>query len=121
MVILGIPNIHILSQTEQTPPKTQGDLLGLHLQGLVKQVHPDTGVSSKAISIMNSFVNDTFVRIASEALRLAHLNGGSIISSREIQTSVRMLWPGEFASESSKAVTIYISSKRIHISVSYLI
>jgi hypothetical protein len=36
-----------------------------------KQLHPDTGVSSKAMSIMNSFVNDIFVRIASEASRLA--------------------------------------------------
>ena len=33
------------------------DLLSLHLQ-VLKQVHPDTGISSKAMSIMNSFVND---------------------------------------------------------------
>ena len=31
---------------------------------VLKQVHPDTGVSSKAMSIMNSFVNDLFERIA---------------------------------------------------------
>merc|ERR1712083_36563 len=34
---------------------------------VLKQVHPDTGVSSKAMSIMNSFVNDIFERIAAEA------------------------------------------------------
>jgi histone H2B len=27
-----------------------------------KQVHPDTGISSKEMSIMNSFVNDIFER-----------------------------------------------------------
>merc|ERR1712066_100651 len=40
---------------------------------VLKQVHPDTGISSKGMSIMNSFVNDLFERIASEASRLAHL------------------------------------------------
>ena len=40
----------------------------------MKQVHPDTGVSSKAMSIMNSFVNDLFERIAAEASKLAHYN-----------------------------------------------
>ena len=35
---------------------------------VLKQVHPDTGVSSKAMSIMNSFVNDLFERIAAEAI-----------------------------------------------------
>ena len=37
---------------------------------VLKQVHPDTGVSSKAMSIMNSFVNDLFERIAAEASKL---------------------------------------------------
>jgi histone H2B len=69
----------------------------VYIYKVLKQVHPDTGVSSKAMSIMNSFVNDIFERIAGEAARLAHLNGRSTISSREIQTSVRLLLPGELA------------------------
>ena len=82
---------------------------------VLKQVHPDTGVSSKAMSIMNSFVNDLFERIAAEASRLAHYNKRSTITSREIQTAVRLLLPGELAkhavSEGTKAVTKYTSSK----------
>ncbi|CAF0779186.1 unnamed protein product [Brachionus calyciflorus] len=82
---------------------------------VLKQVHPDTGVSSKAMSIMNSFVNDIFERIASEASKLSTHNGRSTISSREIQTAVRLLLPGELAkhavSEGTKAVTKYTSSK----------
>lgn len=34
---------------------------------VLKQVHPDTGISNKAMAILNSFVNDIFERIASEA------------------------------------------------------
>jgi histone H2B len=87
----------------------------IYIYKVLKQVHPDTGISSKAMSIMNSFVNDLFERIASEASRLAHYNKRSTITSREIQTSVRLLLPGELAkhavSEGTKAVTKYTSSK----------
>ncbi|XP_060864370.1 histone H2B-like [Metopolophium dirhodum] len=62
-----------------------------------------------AISIMNSFVNDLFERIAAESSRLAHYNKRSTKSSREIQTAVRLLLPGELAKhavcERTKAVT----------------
>jgi histone H2B len=67
------------------------------------------------MSIMNSFVNDIFERIANEASRLSHHNDKHTISSREIQTAVRLLLPGELAkhavSEGTKAVTKYTSSK----------
>ncbi|CAH1252697.1 HIST2H2BE [Branchiostoma lanceolatum] len=43
----------------------------IYIYKVLKQVHPDTGISSKAMSIMNSFVNDVFERIAGEASRLA--------------------------------------------------
>lgn len=86
-----------------------------YIYNVLKQVHPDVGTSSKAMSIMNSFVNDIFERIASEASRLALQNKKSTISSREIQTAVRLLLPGELAkhavSEGTKAVTKYTSSK----------
>ncbi|XP_053698265.1 histone H2B-like [Sabethes cyaneus] len=87
----------------------------IYIYKVLKQVHPDTGISSKAMSIMSSFVNDIFERIAAEASRLAHYNKRSTITSREVQTSVRLLLPGELAkhavSEGTKAVTKYTSSK----------
>ncbi|XP_041637303.1 uncharacterized protein LOC121505818 [Cheilinus undulatus] len=74
---------------------------------VLKQVHPDTGISSKAMSIKKSFVNDIFERIVAEASRLAHYNKRSTITTREIQTAVRLLLPGELAkhavSEGTKA------------------
>ena len=87
----------------------------IYIYKVLKQVHPDTGISSKAMSIMNSFVNDIFERIATEASRLAHYNKKHTISSREIQTAVRLHLPGELSkhavSEGTKAVTKYTSSK----------
>ncbi|XP_070637722.1 uncharacterized protein [Bos indicus] len=87
----------------------------VYVYKVLKQVHLDTGISSKAMGIMNSFVNDIFERIAGEASRLAHYNKHLTITSREIQTTERLLLPGELAkhtvSEGTKAVTKYTSSK----------
>ncbi|XP_057588683.1 histone H2B type 2-K1 [Hippopotamus amphibius kiboko] len=86
-----------------------------YIYKVLKQVHPDIGISSKAMSIMNSFVNDVFERLAGEAARLAQYSGRTTLTSREVQTAVRLLLPGELAkhavSEGTKAVTKYTSSK----------
>jgi histone H2B len=85
-----------------------------YIYKVLKQVHPDTGISSKAMSIMNSFINDAFERIAVEAGKLVRYNKKGTLSSREIQTSVRLILPGELAkhavSEGTKAVTKYTSN-----------
>ncbi|XP_010134381.1 PREDICTED: histone H2B, gonadal-like [Buceros rhinoceros silvestris] len=58
----------------------------VYIYKVLKQVHPDTGISSKAMSIMNSFVNDIFERLPGEMDKQA-------------------------VSEGTKAVTKYTSSK----------
>ena len=67
------------------------------------------------MGILNSFVNDIFERIAAEASKLASYNKRTTLSSREIQTAVRLILPGELAkhavSEGTKAVTKYTSAK----------
>ncbi len=72
-------------------------------------MHPDTGISNKAMLIMESFVVDIFQKLADEASKLAAYNKKATISSREIQTAVRLLLPGELSkhaiSEGTKAVT----------------
>lgn len=76
---------------------------------VLRQVHAKFGISKKAMLIMNSFVEDTFDRIASEAGRLCKYNKKDTLSAREIQTAVRLVLPGELAkhavSEGTKAVT----------------
>ncbi|XP_044761671.1 histone H2B-like [Coccinella septempunctata] len=104
-----------ISKTDKKKKRKRKESYAIYIYKVLKQVHPDTGISSKAMSIMNSFVNDIFERIAAEASRLAHYNKRSTITSREIQTAVRLLLPGELAkhavSEGTKAVTKYTSSK----------
>ncbi|UYV72701.1 hypothetical protein LAZ67_10000350 [Cordylochernes scorpioides] len=70
-------------------------------------VHPDTGISIKAMSIMNSFVNDIFERIAGES------PGPLQQAPHQQGDPVRLLLPGDLAmhavSEGTKAVTKYTS------------
>ena len=86
----------------------------LYIFKVLKQVHPNMGISSQAMSIMNSFINDLFEKLMAEAAKLARYNKKSTITSREIQTSVCLILPGELAkhavSEGTKAVTKFTSS-----------
>ena len=102
--------------TKRRTHKRRRESFGIYIYKVLKQVHPDTGISSKAMSIMNSFVYDIFERISKEASHLAHYGKRATITSREIQTAVRLLLPGELAkhavSEGTKAVTKYTSTVR---------
>ena len=82
---------------------------------VLKQVHPDIGISTKSMSIMESFMMDIFEKIAAEASKLARLNKQSTILSRDIQTATKLLLPGELCkhavSEGIKSVAKYNASK----------
>jgi histone H2B len=81
---------------------------------VLKQVHPEVGASKKAIAVLNSAINDIFERIATEAGSLARYNKKSTVSSREVQSAVRLVLPGELAkhaiSEGTKAVTKFTAA-----------
>ncbi|KAJ1028764.1 hypothetical protein NDA16_001929 [Ustilago loliicola] len=95
--------------------KVRKETYSTYIYRVLKQVHPDIGISNKAMAILNSFVQDIFERIATEASKLASYNKKSTISSREIQTAVRLILPGELSkhaiSEGTKSVTKFSSSK----------
>ena len=69
---------------EEEEAQEEGVFLHVYIYKMLKQVLLDTGISSKTISIMNSFVKDIFERIATEASRLSHYNKRSTITFREI-------------------------------------
>lgn len=76
---------------------------------VLKQVHPDCGISKKGMNVMNSFVEDIFGRICQESSQLCRYNKKHTVSSKDIQSAVRLILPGELAkhaiSEGTKAVT----------------
>merc|ERR1712238_636003 len=108
-------------QSSKQAPKKMGkrskkrvESYSTYIYKVLKQVHPDTGISKKGMSIMNSFITDIFERIAGEAGKLATNNKKATLSSHEIKTAVRLMLPGELAnhaeSAGTKAVTNFSSA-----------
>jgi histone H2A len=95
----------------RAPRKKNSVSFHTYVYKVLKQVHPDTGMSKQTSAIMDSFCLDIFKRVAREAMFLAEINKKTTITSREIQTAVRLILPGELAkhavSEGTKAVTKY--------------
>eukprot|EP00347_Sterkiella_histriomuscorum_P021859 403332520 len=94
--------------------KKRTETFSVYIYRVLKQVHPETGISKRSMHIMNSFIGDIFEKIALEASKLVRYNKKHTLSSREVQTAVRLLLPGELAkhavSEGTKAVTKYSSA-----------
>lgn len=78
---------------------------------VVKQVRPDASISSKAMASVCSMVRHFLDRLGREAAELVELNKRLTLDSRDIQTAVRLVLPGELAkhavSEGTKAITSY--------------
>jgi histone H2A len=84
--------------------------LATYVYRVLKQVHPDTGISKMAMQVVDDLAMDTLRRVAAEAAHLVDVvKVGKTVTSREIQTAVRLVFPGELAkhavSEGTKAVT----------------
>lgn len=89
-----------------------------YIYEVLKQVHPDAGMSGDGLSQMNNLIRIMIRRIMDCVNRLMlNSNGRKTISSREIQCAVRLALPGELAkhavSEATKAVTKYNSNEGV--------
>lgn len=94
--------------------KKRKESFKIFIHRVMKDVHPDMKMSTRAMGIVNSFINDMFERLASEASRLAKYSRRPTLNSRDVQTAVRLILPGELSkhavSEGTKAVAKYTSS-----------
>ena len=97
---------------KKTNRRKKFDSYSVYIYRVLKNIHGEVGISKKAMNIMNSFIHDTFDRIATEGSKLVRFNKRRTLSSREVQSAVKLILPGELArhavSEGTKAVTKYI-------------
>ena len=82
---------------------------------VLAQVHPDYGMSGQAMKSMIGLTGGVAQWIVQQAVDLCHADNKKTLSSREVQTAVRLCFPGELAkhgvSEGVKAVTKFLDSK----------
>ena len=82
----------------------------LYIQRAMKDVSKDVSLSGKSMKVVNSFVNDIFERVATQASNLARASKKKTIGSSEMQTAVRLVLPAELAkhamAEATKATKV---------------
>jgi histone H2B len=96
--------------------KKRKETYSRYIYQVLKQVHPETGISTKSMRVMNSLINDIFDRIATEAGRLAKKTKRKTLRAHEMQFAVMLMLPGELRkhgmSEGCKAVTKFNTEAR---------
>ena len=95
--------------------KKKGENLNLYIYKVLKQIHPDIGLSKNAMSVLNSFMLDVFDRLATEAANAVKYTKKNTMDARAIECAVRLCLPGEFAKhaqkEGKKALALYTQNK----------
>ncbi|PBJ77343.1 histone H2B [Trypanosoma cruzi cruzi] len=93
---------------QEVAPQAEADVECLHqpLAQVDQQPYVDV---RRTMKIVNSFVNDLFERIASEAATVVRVNKKRTLGARELQTAVRLVLPADLAkhamAEGTKAVS----------------
>jgi len=99
----------VAPKKDMTRRRKRSSTFNTYIFKIMKQVHPETRISKKGIMIINNFVQDTFEKIASEGSKLCRLHKTMTLGSRDIQSAIRLVLPGELAkhavSEGTKAMT----------------
>lgn len=88
---------------------------GSYIYKVLKQTHPDFGISSKAVAHMNSIIGELLERFAHKSAEVAHCAKKSTLGARHVQAAVPLLMGEELSkhavSEATKAVTRYGAEK----------
>lgn len=82
-----------------------------YIYRVLKQVHPEQGLSGDGLVMINKIVRILLFRSMKSVNRVMVSTGTKTVSSREVQTSVRLLFPDELAkhgvSQGTRSVTKY--------------
>jgi len=85
-----------------------------YIHFVLKQVHPDIGITEASTRSLNLMLHNLAERMCNTMSTLTLKSDKKTITSREVQTAVRLLFPGELGKHAVdmgvKAVTKYTSS-----------
>merc|ERR1712110_1166383 len=77
--------------------KKKFESYAIYVYKVLKNIHPEIGISKRAMNVMDSFVNDLFERLALEASKLARYHGKCTMTSNDIQSATKLILPGDLA------------------------
>ena len=93
------------------PKKKKSESFNIYIYKVLKEMTSSKdakGINKKAMNIMNSMVFDIFDRMNEQAVQLIRYTGKRTMTSKEMETAVRLLFPSDLAhhavQEGKKAV-----------------
>ncbi len=96
--------------------RKRNESYNIYIYKVLKQVHPEIGVSKQAMKVLNSFVGDLFARICTEAGNLCQYAKKHTLGEREVAAATSLILPGELGkharSEGYKSVNKYMNSMK---------
>ncbi len=97
---------------DKSKPRKRKASFAIYVYRVMQQVHPNLGITKKAMNIMDSLVLNMFDRITENAVKLPSYSKARTITSREIETAVKLIMPRELAAhggaDAKKAVSTYL-------------
>ena len=91
------------------------DNLKVYIFRVLRDVHPEVGISKSAMTTLNSIILEVYRNLASNARELCHKTDHKSLTSLDIQTATKIVLPGELCkhavSEGARALTKYNATK----------
>ena len=88
---------------------SKDESIGIYIFRILKQTHPEIGISKIAVSTVNSLLIDLYKNISRTAVEISKKGKGRTLTARDIQSATKLCLPGELAehavSEGAAAVT----------------
>ena len=87
------------------------DRLSVFIYKVLKQVHPQVGISKQTMGVLNDLALEVYQRLCNHATELVRHRGNRNLTALDVQSAIKLSVPGELAkhatSEVSRAVTQY--------------
>lgn len=106
----------VLVQPPTRQKKRDTNQFYTYIHKVLKQVHPDTGINTSSIQVVNALMMNLIYIGMMRINHLCMLSDRKTISSREVSVAFRSILPGELAkhavSDLTKAVTKFVDAKK---------
>ncbi|KAG5669910.1 hypothetical protein PVAND_000200 [Polypedilum vanderplanki] len=85
------------------PKRLNPERFSIFVYKILKELHPNTEISRHAMAKMNCIIHYVYGRIEDEINRLSNLNEIDIITTREVQRAVRLVFSGDLSDHAVRA------------------
>lgn len=95
--------------------KPNHEAFDTYIYKVIKNLHPDQGVSKKGMMVLSAITNDLFEKITVEATSLARYHNKQTLAANDVQAALKLLLPQDMTehiiAEGMSAIEKYKKSR----------